>query len=123
MYYIGDRLAAVFHTRLRLSNSTLNYDLYLKNFVSSPSCACGFSNETAAHIFFDCDRYAAPCDTLLTSAALLLGARWTNATNKTSLKCFLNGMSCDVSFQTNARLFPSVQNVIVDSGRFACGRI
>ena len=30
LYYIGDRLAAVFHTRLRLSNSTLNYDLYSK---------------------------------------------------------------------------------------------
>ena len=43
--------------------------------------------------FFDCDRYAAPRDTLLTSAALLLGARWTNATNKTRLKWFLNGMS------------------------------
>ena len=77
-----------------------------------------------SHItFFDCDRYAAPRDTLLTSAALLLGARWTNATNKTRLKWFLNGMSSDVSFQTNARLFPSVQNFIVDSGRFACGRI
>ena len=28
LYYIGDRLPAILHTRLRLSNSTLNYDLY-----------------------------------------------------------------------------------------------
>ena len=27
LYYIGDRLAAVFHNRLRLSNSTLNYTI------------------------------------------------------------------------------------------------
>ena len=30
LYYIGDCLPAILHTRLRLSNSTLNYDLYLK---------------------------------------------------------------------------------------------
>ena len=42
LYYIGDRLPAILHTRLRLSNSTLNYDLYLKNCVSSSFCACGF---------------------------------------------------------------------------------
>jgi hypothetical protein len=42
----------------------LNYDLYFKNCVSSSFCACGFSKETTAHFFFDCDRYAAIRNTL-----------------------------------------------------------
>ena len=28
LYYVGDRLPDIFHTRFRLSNSTLNYDLF-----------------------------------------------------------------------------------------------
>jgi hypothetical protein len=67
----------------------INYDLYLKNCVSSSFCACGFPKETTAHFFFDCDRYAAIRNTLLTSAASLLGAAWSGAGKGTRLKWLL----------------------------------
>jgi hypothetical protein len=121
LYYVGDRLPAIFHTRFRLSNSTLNYNLFLKKCVSSPSCACGYPNETTSHFFFDCNRYAAPRVKLLTSAALLLGTSWLNASRKTRLIWLLNGNISDFSFIVNKSLFTSVQRFIVESGRFACG--
>ena len=117
LYYIGDRLPAILHTRLRLSNSTLNYDLYLKNCVSSSFCACGFPKETTAHFFFDCDRYAVIRNTLVTSAASLLGAAWSGAGKGTRLKWLLCGIG-NVSIDTNINLFLSVQKFIIDSGRF-----
>ena len=72
LFYTGERLSAVLHTRLRLCNSTLNHDLYLKNCVNSPSCSCGFPRETVVHFFFECDQYAVIRDILLTSAAHLI---------------------------------------------------
>ena len=101
LFYVGDRYLAVLHTRLRLGNSTLNYDLYLKKCVPSPSCQCGFSRETIAHFFLDCDRYAAHRDCLLTSTAQFVGnERWSNASRRTCLHWLLNG-SPEVSFLTN----------------------
>ena len=117
---MGDWRPAILPTRLRLSNSTLNYDLYLKNCVLSSSCACGFPKETTAHFVFDCDRYAAIRNTLLTFAALLLSARWSSAARGTRLKWLLYGLP-DVSFEINVNLFLNVQNFIVDSDRFPLG--
>jgi hypothetical protein len=121
LYYVSDRLPAIFHTRFRLSNSTLNYDLFFKKCVSSTSCACGYPNETTSHFFFDCNQYAAPRVKLLTSAALLLGTSWLNASRKTRLIWLLNGNISDFSIIVNKSLFTSVQRFIVESGRFACG--
>ena len=121
LYYVGDRLPAIFHTRFRLSNSTLNYDLFLRKCVSSPSCACGYPNETTSQFFFDCNRCAAPRVKLLTSAALLLGTSWLNASKKTRLIWLLNGNNSDFSFIVNKSLFTSVQRFIAESGRSACG--
>ena len=97
----GSFLTRCFHTRFRLSNSTLNYDLFLKKCVSSPSCACGYPNETTSHFFFDCNRYAAPRVKLLTSAALLLGSSWLNTSRKTRLIWLLNGNISNFSFIVN----------------------
>ena len=71
---------------------------------STSSCACGFPKETTAHFFFDWDRYAAIRDTLLTSSALLLGARWSSAARGTRIKWLLYGLP-DVSFEINVNLF------------------
>ena len=117
VFYTGERLSAVLHTCLRLCNSTLNHDLYLKNCVNSPSCSCGFPKETVVHFFFECDRYAVIRDILLTSAAHLISARWSNSSVGTRLKWLLLGLP-DISFESNVILFFMVQNFI-DSGRFA----
>ena len=104
VFYTGERLSAVLHTRLRLCNSTLNHDLYLKNCVNSPSCSCGFPKETVVHFFFECDRYAVIRDILSTSAAHLIGARWSNASVGTRLKWLLLGLP-DISFELMSSYF------------------
>ena len=53
-YYIGSRKAQILHTRiLRTNCSSLNLDLFVKNFTESPLCRCG-SIENAQHFFFHC---------------------------------------------------------------------
>ena len=111
LFYTGERLSAVLHTRLILCNSTLNHDLYF------PSCSRGFPKQTVVHFFFECDRYAVIRDILLTSAAHLIGARWSNASVGTHLKWLLHGLPY-ISFESNVILFSMVQNFIIESGRF-----
>ena len=52
LVYVGDHYPAILHTRLRLGNSALNHDLFLKNCVPSPACKCGAQRETKDVIFF-----------------------------------------------------------------------
>jgi hypothetical protein len=53
---------------------------------------------------FHCDRYAAPCVKLLTSAALLLDTSWLYASRRTRLMWLLNGNISDFSFIVNKSL-------------------
>ena len=117
LYYTGDRLLAILHTRLRLENSALNYDLFHKGCVNSPACACGAPKETVTHFFFHCDRYAAPRTHLLTSAAHLLGSKWLKASNLVRLKWILKGVP-NTNFQLNVSLFGLVQTYILETNRF-----
>ena len=56
LFSIGNRKFQIYHTRLRLGCSTLNYDLHRKNIVPSPLCSCG-AVETTVHYLFHCPRY------------------------------------------------------------------
>ena len=56
-YKIGTRIGQIFQARLRLGCSSLNADLYRKNIVPCPTCACG-GFESAHHYFFVCPRLA-----------------------------------------------------------------
>ena len=52
LFCIGDRLAWIFHTRLRLNFSALNYHLFRKNCCPSPACALwDASIEDVKHYF------------------------------------------------------------------------
>ena len=83
LFCIGDRLAWIFHTRLRLNFSALNYHLFQKNCCPSPACAlCDASVEDVKHYFLYCPSFAALCEKLFTSAAKLLGNRWHCASDK-----------------------------------------
>lgn len=117
LYYFGDRYLAVLHTRLRLGNSALNYNLYRMNCVPSPLCACGISNETVEHFFLHCDRFAAARNILLTSAAQIVGITWSNASNRTKLNFMLNGIPSK-SLCVNSLLFTIVQTYIAETKRF-----
>ena len=56
-YNTGTRIGQILQARLRLGCSSLNADLYRKNIVPSPTCACG-GFESAYHFFFACPRLA-----------------------------------------------------------------
>ena len=51
IFSVGSRLGKILHARIRMACSSLNSDLYRKNIVPSPSCACG-GFESAYHFFF-----------------------------------------------------------------------
>ena len=55
-FYTGIRRLQVLHTRLRTNCSSLSHDLYRKNIVQSPDCACG-QPETTHHFFLVCNLY------------------------------------------------------------------
>ena len=70
LFEVGARYASVLHTRLRLNNSTLNYDLFLYNCIPSPACACGYCHETSKHYLLHCPHFDVHRTHLLTSAAV-----------------------------------------------------
>ena len=124
LFYVGDRSASIFHTRLRLNFSALNYDLFTKNCSVSPACKyCNASIEDAKHYFLYCPSFAAlRHDILLASAAHLLGDRWLSASDKKRIDWLLNGVP-DIEFQINVNLFQSVQSFISNQTvfrNFAC---
>ena len=72
LFYVGDRSASIFHTRLRLNFSALNYDLFKKNCSVSPTCKyCNASIENVKHYFLYCPSFATLRNILFTSAAHL----------------------------------------------------
>ena len=80
LLFTGDRTASIFHTRLRLNFSALNYDLLKRNCSVSSACAlCDAPIKDAKHYFLFCPSSAALREILFTSAAHLLGDRWLNA--------------------------------------------
>ena len=89
LFSIGDRLASIFHTRLRLNFSALNYHLFQKNCCPSPPCAlCDASIEDVKHYFLYCPSFAAMCEKLFTSAAQLVGNRWNGASDRLAFKWY-----------------------------------
>ena len=96
-------LQSIFHTRLRLNNGALYYDLSMKNCVDSPACTrCGAdveAGEALSVVLPNFLIYAALRTVLLTSASPLLGDRWSLASDKKKIKWLLNG-NPNVDLQT-----------------------
>ena len=104
-YNTGTRIGQILQARLRLGCSSLNADLYRKNIVPSPTCACG-GFESAYHFFFACPRLAHFRRRYFSDSLL-----------NYTVKDFLYG-SQNLTFQENEQLFLKVQDYIVKSGRF-----
>ena len=62
----GFRTLQVYHSRLRLECSTLNYHLFKKSIVASPNCTCG-AIETPKHYLLTCPNYTAARNQVLTT--------------------------------------------------------
>ena len=113
LFFTGDQTASIFHTRLRLNFSFLNYDLFKINCSVSSACAlCDAPIEDTKHYFLFCPSLS------FTSAAHLLGDRWLNASDKRKIDWFLNGVP-GIDFQLNVNLLLSVKSFISQSNRFS----
>ena len=101
-----NRPGQIYHTRLRLGCSSLNYDLFRRNLILSPRCSCG-QVETTEHFLLLCDKY-------------------TELRNK-----YIIGLPCPLtvnnltrgddgqSLSTNNSIFKNVQLYILNSKRFS----
>ena len=93
LFYVGDRSASIFHTRLRLNFSALNHDLFKKNCSVSTICTfcdAPIEDAHAKHYFLYCPSFSVLRVILFASAV-----NW------------INGVP-DIDFQINVNLFKSV---------------
>ena len=112
------RYASILHTSLRFGFSGLNSYLFRIKCKLSPSCTCGYREESVLHCFISCPRYAAQRTVLFTCAVQLLGSVWSNSTEYERVKLCLHG-SGEVRLQINRRFFATVQKYIIDTNCFS----
>ena len=106
-YYMGNRKAQILHTRLRTNCSSLNMDLFLKNFSDSPLCRCG-SLENAQHFFFHCPYFQDQRNELLNAVLQF---------QTPSLSLLLFG-DISLSLEINKTIFENVHRFIMKTKRF-----
>lgn len=116
--YSLTRYASILQTRLRLGFSGLNSYLFKINRKLSPSCACGYHNESVLHYFLTCPRYAAQRSLLFYSAMQTLGNIWSSSSEEKKLELCLHG-SKELTLEINQRFFAAVQTYILKTNRFS----
>ena len=104
-FYIGERMARILHTRLRLGCSSLNADLFNNHVSDTDKCLCGLP-ETAKHFLLHC-----PYCTQLRHLTIH------NISVAIDVDILLKG--CPMySEQVNGEIINVVQNFIIRSNRF-----
>ena len=93
-YYFEERQAQILHTRLQTKCSSLNHNIFLKNFIDSPLCRCG-SLENAEHYLLQCILYSQQRIEMLNSVSQLCHR---------TLDVLLSGDST-ISIDTNNKYF------------------
>ena len=106
-FYKGKRKLQVMHTRIRTNCSALNSDLFRKNIVNSPFCACG-AIEKAYRFFFMCGRYTNQRNDLFHDL---------NFMQNINLKLLLFG-DVSRSIEDNTGIFEAVQKVYWKAKKF-----
>ena len=109
LYSYGERLPSVYHARLRMGCSELNYDLCFNRHVSNnAACRCGARFETAFHYFMECPLY------------IDLRNRLRNQIEQATSFLLKNILFGDESLELdqNKRIFDAVHSYILDSKRF-----
>ena len=109
LFYHGNRLAAVHHTRLRLGCSALRLDLFRDiKVVDSPICACGQEDESAYHFLFVCRLYSK-------QRVVMIENLYKYASP--SLKLVLEGSDA-LTYEQNTQVFDIVHAYIRQTRRF-----
>ena len=101
-FYTGSRQLQILHTRLRTGCSSLNNDVFLKNIVDSPLCACMSGDiENAEHYFLKCRLY---------DEYRLELYREVTQYSEVTLNVLLKGKET-LSVETNIDIFKTVQEI------------
>ncbi len=109
--------ASVYHCRLRLGLSALNYHRFTYNFIPYKSCSsCNNACENICHFLFHCPAHAAPRAVLMGSLSNILPNNALN--NLLRLERYLTYGSKELSVQANLEMFRYVANYIDATGRF-----
>ena len=104
-FYIGERMAQILHTLLRLGCSSLNADLFNNHVSDTDKCLCGLP-ETAKHFILYCPYYTQLRHLTIHSISVAI-----------DVDILLKG--CPLySEQVNGEIFNVVQNFIIRSNRF-----
>ena len=108
-FYTGKQKIQILHTRLRTGYSSLNFDLFSKNILDSPLCACGRGEiENADYYFLRCPLYRDYRTELINTVLL-----YTTLT----LNVLLSGDEM-LSHTSNVAIFESVQRYRLATKRF-----
>ena len=106
-YNTGSRMGQIYHSRLRMSCSSLNDHLFVCNLTESPYCLCG-SRETTTHFLLHCHRY----HNLRLETIFSLNYQVPVDTN-----LLLYGSDV-LDYEQNKQIFMTVQKFILSSKRF-----
>lgn len=109
LFFFGERIPAIHHTRLRLGCSGLNHDLcYNLRVISTPTCKCGFPNENAEHYLLHCPAYRIEREIMIATIQNLM---------EISLDHILFG-NPHMSLTVNREMFQAVHQYIHVTRRF-----
>ena len=106
-YFFGKRLGQIYHARLRTNCSSLNQQLFSKNIIDSPTCACGAVEDTY-HYLFVCNRFSNLRQELFNTVSMIC---------QPNLNVLLFGND-ELSMQQNSNIFLAVQNFVLKTKRF-----
>ena len=111
LYYYGERWPSILHCRLRLGCSKLNFDVSRNLHIPdiSPCCSCGALFENAYHFFMKCPNFQKQRQTLKTAIEQLITF---------DISTILLGSNA-LNLEENKLVFGSVQEYIMETGRFA----
>ena len=108
LYFQGNRLAQIYHARLRTGCSTLRLHPYSKNIIENPLCNYG-EIEDPFHFFFECSQYNHMRRDMFTCISAICNP---------NLNILLYGND-GLSEEQNLNIFMAVHNFIIKSKRFS----
>ena len=115
-YNIGSKHGNQLATRMRIGRSSLNSHLFSIGLTDTPSCSCGYQNETTQHYMLDCILYATERQKLFDVFEHYM-ANFNTLTRKNKLDILLYGTNIDNNdyIYTNCKLSLALQNYLLNS--------
>ena len=115
----GPRYTCALLARFRIGTYSLNYSLFKRGLVSSPSCVCGCQSETIFHFMFECPLFTQHRTNYLDNLANEIGHLFdfNSLSDTVKLHLVLRG-SPSLSADYNTKIMLHTQTYIYDTQRF-----